>query len=143
MKQNPSIIIYHILLVLSINIFEVSGVSTTKLGSSAQRCTIDISRIILIWGFFLVYPDKGHENFDIVEFIGFIGIVIGTVIFNEIYVPPIFNFNINTKSNIANRDQKEGAFKLLEEDEDIKEGLKNNYLNGSSNEKTDSAISHQ
>lgn len=89
MGQNYMIIVYYCLMLISICAFQISGVFVTKYGSSAQRCTIDIARIIIIWGFFLMYQGPGHEVFDYVQFIGFIGIVIGTILFNEIYVPPL------------------------------------------------------
>ena len=133
MRENPIIIVYFVLLVFCIWTFQVSGVFTTKYGSSAQRCTIDIARIILIWAFFLVYSGEGHEKFDLIEFIGFIGIVIGTIVYNEIYVPPLFNFNKNTKTNISKRNKEEEGSRLLEEDNEITEEFGKIEVNDSSN----------
>ncbi|CAI2369894.1 unnamed protein product [Moneuplotes crassus] len=143
MKENPIIIMYQVLLIFCICAFQCSGVFTTKYGSSAQRCTIDIARIILIWVFFLAYQGEGHESFEYVEFIGFIGIIIGTVMYNEIYVPPFCGFAQNTKVNKAKRDQNDRNFKLLEEDYEQDEGGSNNTspilakLNNSTTPSTD------
>ncbi|CAI2370604.1 unnamed protein product [Moneuplotes crassus] len=142
MREKPIIIMYLILLIICICAFQCSGVYTTKYGSSAQRCTIDIARIILIWGFFLAYPGEGHESFEYIEFIGFIGIIIGTIIYNEIYVPPILGFAQNTKANKAKRDKQNGQFTLMEEDmEDapdaqLPQKQTEVHLNGSSDSST-------
>lgn len=126
------IIVYYCLMLISICAFQISGVFVTKYGSSAQRCTIDIARIIIIWGFFMIYQGPGHESFDYVQFIGFIGIVIGTVIFNEIYVPPLCKFHKNTKVNIAKRNSNCEEVHLLIEDHGELHSSKAGKLNYSS-----------
>lgn len=57
--------------------------------------------------FFLAYQGQGHEKFDLLELIGFFGIVIGTILYNEIYVPSLFGFDKNTKANILKRKMEE------------------------------------
>lgn len=97
--ENKMIVVYFALLTVSLCTFQVTSVCITKYASSTHMCTIDITRIVIIWVFFLIYPGQGHETFDYIQAIGFVTIAIGTIIFNEIYVPPLFGFNKNTKAN--------------------------------------------
>uniref|UniRef100_A0A7S3N6J9 Solute carrier family 35 member F6 n=1 Tax=Euplotes harpa TaxID=151035 RepID=A0A7S3N6J9_9SPIT len=94
--------------VFSIAFFNAFGVSVTKYASAAQRSTIDTSRTLLIWVFFLVKPGKGQERFIWLELVGFVLLVAGTLIFNEIVVVPLFGFNQWTKKAIHDRALEEG-----------------------------------
>jgi drug/metabolite transporter (DMT)-like permease len=124
MGQHPLIIVYFAILAVSITSYQLSGVFITKLGSAAQRCTIDIARTILIWAFFLIYRGAGHETFQYLELIGFFGIIIGTVVYNEIYVPNIFGFSKNTKVNINIRKSLDGSEEVrLIDDKDQVDGM--------------------
>ena len=49
MTDNPLLIVYTIGIMISIACFNVSGVSTTKLASAAQRSTVDTTRTVFIW----------------------------------------------------------------------------------------------
>ena len=49
MTDNPLLIVYTIGIMVSIACFNVSGVSTTKLASAAQRSTVDTTRTVFIW----------------------------------------------------------------------------------------------
>ena len=73
--------------------FNCLGVSITKYASAAQRSTIDMSRTALIWVFFLVYRGNSHEKFNWMELGGFILLIAGTLVYNEIIEIPIFGFN--------------------------------------------------
>jgi len=119
MGENYIIIVYAFLLTVCITAFQISGVFVTKFGSSAQRWTIDVSRIIIIWAFFLIYQGPGNEKFDYIQFIGFIGIIIGTIMYNEIYVPSVLGFNMNTKVNKSKRVKESEEIHLLFEDDKI------------------------
>mmetsp|Transcript_22188 Transcript_22188/g.21987 ORF Transcript_22188/g.21987 Transcript_22188/m.21987 type:complete len:89 (-) Transcript_22188:45-311(-) len=65
-----------------------------------------MSRTALIWVFFLIYPGNGHEKFEYLELIGFILLIAGTLVYNEIVVIPFLGFNKNTKKAIAEREPK-------------------------------------
>lgn len=136
MGQNPLIIMYFFILAVSVCSFQISGVFITKYGSAAQRCTMDIARTALIWGFFLVYRGAGHESFSYIELIGFVGIIIGTIIYNEIYVPRLFGFNKNTKDSIKQRKNIiSEEIRLLTEDDFTDEEVDRRKIN-ESREKT-------
>ena len=69
-------------LILIIGIYNTLGVSVTKYASWSNRATVNTSKVVLIWLFFLLYPGEGGETFHWLQFGGFILIVIGTFIFN-------------------------------------------------------------
>jgi len=66
-----------------------TGVSTTKYGSALARSTIDTSRTLLVW---IVDIIVGWETFIPLQLAGFLLLTTGTILYNEIYVPPILGF---------------------------------------------------
>jgi hypothetical protein len=64
-----------------------------------------MSRTAIIWVFFLAYQGNGHEKFIWLELIGFILLIFGTLVYNEILVLPLLGFNKYTKD--ALKDKKE------------------------------------
>lgn len=103
MGNNPWIIFFGIGSIFSIAFFNGLGVAVTKYASAAQRSTIDTSRTLLIWLVFLVKPGEGQETFIWLELVGFVLLVLGTLVFNEILVIPFLGFNQNTKAAIEER----------------------------------------
>lgn len=103
MGQNPLIWVYGLGVIFSIAFFNSFGVAVTKYASAAQRSTIDTSRTLLIWVIFLAKPGPGHERFIWLELVGFVMLVIGTLVFNEIVVIPILGFNQNTKGALEKK----------------------------------------
>lgn len=97
--QHKVLITLSVLICFSIAFFNAFGVSVTKNASAAQRSTIDTSRTVLIWIFFLIVPVYGvqQEHFMVLQLVGFILLVIGTLVFNEIVVVPFLGFNLFTK----------------------------------------------
>ena len=93
MGQNGWILAFGLGTIFSIAGFNALGVAVTKYASAAQRSTIDTSRTLLIWVVFLIKPGKGHERFIWLELVGFVLLVIGTLLFNEIIVIPLLGFN--------------------------------------------------
>ena len=91
--------------ILSIAFFNFFGVSVTKNASAAQRSTIDTSRTAIIWIFFLIYKGDGHEEFIWLQLVGFIVLIFGTLIYNEILVLPCGGFDQWTKVAILKRQQ--------------------------------------
>jgi hypothetical protein len=84
--------------------FNGFGVAVTKNASSAQRATIDTARTLVIWVFFLIFEVYGKkEDFYWLQLGGFILLVIGTLVFNEIVVVPFLGFDLYTKPALALR----------------------------------------
>lgn len=86
--------------ILSIAGFNFTGVMITKYASASQRSTIDTCRTMVIWCVFLA---AGKERFLVGELLGFVILVFGTLVYNEIIEVPIVFMNSNTKSNINAR----------------------------------------
>jgi hypothetical protein len=97
----PSALACSIFIIISIALFNATGVAITKYASAAQRSTIDTSRTLLIW---MVSLGLGWETFLPWELLGFVFLVIGTFIYNEIVVVPIEFMARNTKVEIARRE---------------------------------------
>jgi hypothetical protein len=53
--QNKFIFFMNFGIICSIACFNALGVTVTKNASAAQRSTIDTSRTVIIWVFFLIY----------------------------------------------------------------------------------------
>lgn len=101
MSDNPLLIVYTFGIMLSIAFFNVCGVTTTKLASAAQRSTVDSSRTVLIWmGSVLL----GFETFQWQTIPGFVLLVFGTLLYNEIVVLPFWGFDQYTKVKLEERD---------------------------------------
>ena len=98
------ILVWSILICFSIASFNAFGVAVTKNASSAQRSTIDTSRTVLIW---VVQLATGAERFDPLQLVGFIFLVAGTLVYNEIVIIPWMGFDKNTKAARAKREKEE------------------------------------
>lgn len=101
----------YILIILSISIcftialFNYFGVAVTKNASAAQRATIDTSRTLFIWIFFLFVSVHGKkEDFYWLQLFGFILLVFGTLVFNEIVILPVFGFNKYTNQALKDKE---------------------------------------
>ena len=86
---------------LSVACFNCFGIATTKYASAAQRSTIDTSRTLLIWIFSCLLLG---ETFMPLCIPGFVLLVFGTLLYNEIVVIPWLGFGDNTKIAIAQRE---------------------------------------
>ena len=86
---------------MSISCFNATGVAITKYASAAQRSTVDTCRTLLIWIMSLIFLG---EEFLPLEILGFILLVAGTLVYNEIYVVPLEFMKRNTKGEIAKRE---------------------------------------
>ena len=89
---------------LSIAFFNAFGVAITKYASAAQRSTIDTCRTLIIWIFFIFLKGPAHERFIWLQLVGFVMLVFGTFVFNEILIIPFCGFNQYTKQAIARRE---------------------------------------
>jgi hypothetical protein len=97
----PGLLISSIGIVISIACFNATGVAVTKYASAAQRSTIDTCRTLFIW---IIQLLRKKETFLLGEAIGFVLLVGGTLVYNEIVVLPIDFMSKNTKANLAKRD---------------------------------------
>ena len=104
MQQNPVLIVYTFGIMVSIAFFNFCGVTTTKLASAAQRSTVDSSRTVLIW---IGSIALGFEDFHWEAIPGFLLLVFGTLLYNEIVVLPCGGFNKNTKEAKEAREGKD------------------------------------
>lgn len=105
MGDNVWIPILSISTIFSIAFFNSFGIAVTKYASAAQRSTIDTSRTVLIWFFSCVLK---LEKFQWRTIPGFVMLVIGTLMFNEILVIPYFGFDTMTADKIKARKETEG-----------------------------------
>ena len=101
MAENPAIIWYSVAMMASIACFNVCGITTTKIASASQRATIDTSRTLLIW---ICSCLLGLEVFHWEEIFGFVFLVFGTLLYNEIIVLPFCGFDQYTKEKLEQRD---------------------------------------
>jgi len=91
--------------------FNGCGVAVTKYASAAQRSTIDTCRTLVVWVFFMSFPASSpfKEYFDWIQLSGFVILVIGTLVYNEIIEVPFWGFDRNTRRAIKERMRKEGS----------------------------------
>ena len=100
MSGNIAIPLLSIGMMLSIACFNVFGITTTKVASAAQRSTIDTSRTLVIW---IMSCILGLETFHYEAIFGFIFLVFGTLLYNEIIVLPVCGFDLYTKEKLEAR----------------------------------------
>mmetsp|Transcript_15363 Transcript_15363/g.15241 ORF Transcript_15363/g.15241 Transcript_15363/m.15241 type:complete len:160 (-) Transcript_15363:17-496(-) len=79
------------------------GMEVTKHASAANRVTLTQIRTVIIWLFFLIFPLifdlRVSESFQFLQLGGFIIILIGVVIYNEVVTIPFFGLDKNCKKN--------------------------------------------
>lgn len=100
--QNGSLIAFIIIGIFSIALFNLCGVSVTKYINALARSLADVTRTVLIWliGIIVtVTAGRYYPNYDweltsagaiIVQFVGFIVLVFGNLIYNKIIKIKIF-----------------------------------------------------
>ncbi|MBP3800462.1 MAG: hypothetical protein J6I85_00265 [Clostridia bacterium] len=117
MWDNKNLLIVYIFYVVSIALYNIVGINLTKLVSSTARAVVDTVRTVFIWLFFLfITPVEGtEEHFHWLQFIGFIFLVLGTLVYNEIITLPFCELDKYTRDNIAReREEKEKKKEDLE-----------------------------
>ena len=102
---SPVLLILWLCFMLSIGLFNSTGVTVTKNASAVARSTIDTSRTILVWAISLAL---GWEGFIWLQLLGFVLLVPGTMIYNEILVLPWFGLKesveAHQKANAGDKD---------------------------------------
>jgi drug/metabolite transporter (DMT)-like permease len=104
--DNALLCFYALFYIFSIAIFNFVGISVSKYASSPARAVIDTIRTVVIWAFFLIPITDKPEKFQYLQLIGFILLIIGTVIYNEVVEIPFMGFNANTKKSIKRREEE-------------------------------------
>jgi hypothetical protein len=105
-KNNPILIVYTIIFVLCITGYNFCGVSITNYASAAQRTSVDTTSTLSVWVVMLLI---GKEKFLWGQLLGFVILLSGTLIYNEIVEVPIYYFRKNTQHNIAIREKPEAT----------------------------------
>jgi hypothetical protein len=89
----PNLIIITIILLLSITVYEFSGMTITRKVSSTFRVVIEIIKVIFVWIFEICYYDiktltkdqtKSYIGILLLKLLGYIFIIFGNILVNEI-----------------------------------------------------------
>jgi len=90
---NVTLLLSMLAMLLSIAFFNFFGISVTKSMSAAHRMVLDSVRVAVVWGFSLVVravdPTSGHgQKFSYIQAIGFVVLLSGTLIYNQLIKLP-------------------------------------------------------
>jgi drug/metabolite transporter (DMT)-like permease len=90
--NDSSLLFCNIAYCLSIALFNFTGVTVTKIASAASRAVTDTIRTVVIWCFFMlpIVSICNREHFNFVQLTGFLFLIGGTLIYNEIIQLPLF-----------------------------------------------------
>ena len=106
--------------VISIALYNFVGINLTQLVSSTARAIVDTVRTVFVWLFFLIPSpirvEGGKEEFHVLQFFGFILLIAGTLIYNEIVELKFWNLDYYTRRQIAKREK--GNTEPVEESEE-------------------------
>lgn len=83
MTHSKPLLLAIIASIFSIAFFNFAGVTVTQRASAVARSTIDVSRTIIIWA---VEMMLGWNTFNSLQFVGFVVLAFGTLIYNHIIV---------------------------------------------------------
>jgi len=106
MKNNGWLIVETFGSILSIACFNSFGIGITKYASAAHRAVTDTSRTILVW---ILCTLLGYQKLEWPSATGFLLVLLGTLVYNEILIIPFFGFDENTKEAIAKRNRENPA----------------------------------
>ncbi|ODV91169.1 hypothetical protein CANCADRAFT_25969 [Tortispora caseinolytica NRRL Y-17796] len=94
--SHSSLMLSSLLIMLSISLFNVFGLSVTRIVSAATRSQIDTCRTVVIWVVSLLL---GWESFKLLQLIGFILLVYGTLLFNDLVQRRILWWKVDSSDN--------------------------------------------
>jgi len=123
MGNNPKITAFILGNVLSIAFFNYFGVSVTKYMSASSRMILDSLRTVVIWGVSLGFQ---WEAFCYIEIVGFIFLISGTVIYQDVhpvlrlpyfYYPPKTAPELDDAAKLAAADSEDMQAGLLSAEE--------------------------
>ncbi len=111
---NKILILLLSLYCIGITIYNITGIAVTKYTTATTRAVVDTVRTIFIWVYFLMpfNHEDVRETFNLIQFSGFILLIIGNLIYNE-----IIGFNTETDGNNF---EQEKYYSLTQEDENEK-----------------------
>jgi drug/metabolite transporter (DMT)-like permease len=95
--------------ICSIAFYNFAGVSMTKYVSSSARAVMDNARTVVIWLFFLLtptIPSTWREVFIPLQLVGFIFLVFGTMVYNEIIFIPYLPLEDDNKEHYDEDEKK-------------------------------------
>ena len=109
MGDNAALLVIYIFYIVSIAMYNIVGINLTKLVSSTARAVVDTVRTVFIWLFFLIFEPVANtkEDFYPLQLVGFILMVFGTIVYNEIVAIPWLGLDYYTRDNIAKRKKEE------------------------------------
>ena len=107
--ENWVLLIWVIMTMLSIMLFNLNGVYQTKNVSSIYRAFWDATRTILIWVFSIAFAQEAFI-FEVfwIQVAGFILLLLGNFVYNEVWVPPLkfMKNSVNAKKKFASKQSK-------------------------------------
>lgn len=86
LTEYRAIAVSSVLIMISIGGFNFFGLSVTRTVSATARSTIDTCRTLFIW---IVSIGLGWETFKWLQILGFLLLVYGTFLFNDLVRPPL------------------------------------------------------
>jgi len=104
------------------------GMVVTKYASAANRVTLQQSKTVIVWIFFLVAPVRGGEKFYFLQLGGFLIMLAGVILYNEIIELPILGFNRYTKNGLE-RNKLRGKSINYDDDTDHHEKTPDELMN--------------
>lgn len=87
LRNNSIILVATIGTILSIAFFNFAGISVTKEMSATTRMVLDSLRTVVIWAVSLL---AGWEDFNPVQLVGFVVLLLGTFVYNDVFFPPMY-----------------------------------------------------
>ena len=98
------------------------GMVVTKYASAANRVTLQQTKTVIVWVFFLVVPRiwtmRVSENFSWIQLVGFIIMLLGVVLYNEIVEVPFLGFNLYTKAGLERTKLRGRSLNYDEQDDE-------------------------
>lgn len=103
-KSSPVLLMSVIGSMVAVALFNFAGATVTQQSSSVARTTIKLSSTISIWMAELAF---GWNTFSILQFIGFVFVAWGTVIYNDIVMLPWIESKAELSPIVAKKAQLE------------------------------------
>jgi hypothetical protein len=97
-----SIALSSIFIMISIGGFNFFGLSVTRSVSATSRSTIDTCRTLFIW---IVSLGLGWESFKWLQVLGFVLLVYGTFLFNDVVRSPLESWGRRTEAPLLRADE--------------------------------------
>jgi hypothetical protein len=93
-----------ILMFIAYSTMVYSGICISYYSTSASRAVSDSLRSILVWIFFLLPFNGDHkEKFISLQLVGFLIIILGNLLYNEIITIPLFKLDYYTRKKMEKR----------------------------------------